>query len=213
LVTFDHLSKCPRCETSFDLSRRLTRRRSNPNRRIKLPAAGSEQTRGVAAPGAVAPAPKPVAATVAAAAAPAEPATTPAPPVSADHDTEIAPASGNTPTLKDLAESEQRDDVAVNVAAAVTAVRDAVQVLPPVPPADPIADAPGPPEPAKPSGSAMTDSQTIKERMMRASRARRKERPDLVTESIDPALPDWYEPDLDEPNGAPSSKGKSAGRR
>jgi len=110
-----------------------------------------------------------------------------------------------------MAETEQREDLAVNVAAAVAAARAAVhapvaQPSPPVVPASPEPDlAPSAPEPS--------ESRRIKERMMRASRARRKERPDLVTESTDPVLPDWYEPDLEEPDGAPSSKGDSADRR
>jgi hypothetical protein len=296
LVTFDHLSKCPRCENSFDLSRRLTRRRSNPNRRIVLPAAGSEQARRSAASDAASPTPETVTEATASPASALPEAEASAPPVTADPDLDlappaaappafeadaaeppepeptpetepapdpavvptlklasivptvrdeapatpdpasappaaaaldpapapeptpapvpeaIAPVSGTAPTLTDLAESEQRGDLAVNVAAAVTAVRDAVRT-PAAGAEDATAAEPDPRESAAPGSGGKTDSQTIKERMMRASRARRKERPDLVTESIDPALPDWYEPDLDEPSGAPRSKGKSAGRR
>lgn len=36
LVTFDHLSRCPKCQASFRLARRLTRR-PDPSRRIVLP--------------------------------------------------------------------------------------------------------------------------------------------------------------------------------
>ena len=108
-----------------------------------------------------------------------------------------------------MAETEQREDVAVKIGAAVVAARTAIPE-----PEHQAAPAIAPPvlEPA-PVQSASSESRRIKERMMRASRARRKERPDLVTESTDPALPDWYEPDVDEADGATSSNVDSAARR
>ncbi len=114
-----------------------------------------------------------------------------------------------TPSLREMAETEQREDLAVNVAAAVAATRAAVrtheeQPASPVAPPDPAPD-PAPLPTAADTG--VSESHKIKERMMRASRARRKERPDLVTASTDPVLPDWYEPDLDEPDGATRSAG------
>jgi hypothetical protein len=124
----------------------------------------------------------------------------------------IAPAAEGTsaPSLQALAESERADDVAVNVSDAVKAVRDSVR-QDPAPTATPEPSVPAEAAPESPV-SASDDSRTIKERMVRASRARRKQRPDLVTEAIDPVLPDWYEPDLDESDGASGSEGKSVSR-
>ncbi len=129
--------------------------------------------------------------------------------------TPTAPSPQGTPSLRDLAATEQRDELEVNVAAAVTAVRTAVRTSDaPVAPEAGASVAPEAGASAAPGvDSPSTASLTIKERMVRASRARRKQRPDLVTESIDPVLPDWYEPDVDEPNGTTGSKGKSADRR
>jgi len=179
LVTFDYLSKCPRCDTSFKLSRRLTGRRANPERRILIAGESS----------------------------PADPA---------DAATETSARQPqtppqDTPSLREMAETEQREDLAVNVAAAVAAARAGSRApeTQPAPPGTP----PGPEPPLAPAGAAPSESRSIKERMMRASRARRKERPDLVTESTDPVLPDWYEPDADEPDGATSSRGNSTDRR
>lgn len=121
-----------------------------------------------------------------------------------------ASPSAGTPSLREMAETEQREDLAVNVAAAVTAARAAVQA-PEERPALPVV----PPDPAPlpaTADTAVSESRKIKERMMRASRARRKERPDLVTASTDPVLPDWYEPDLDEPDEATRSAGGSGDR-
>jgi len=182
LVTFDHLSKCPRCDASFELSRRLTRRRGDSKRRILISGASSPAGSAVAA-------------------AKVEASTPETPPAAVE----------GTLSLREMAETEQREDVEVHVADAVTAARAATQAPEeqPVAPVTPFAPEP----PSEPTDAAASDSLSLKERMMRASRARRKERPDLVTESADPMLPDWFEPDLDEPDGATGAKRKSAGRR
>jgi hypothetical protein len=132
-------------------------------------------------------------------------------PVIGDKADPSAGISTAAPSLREMAATEQREDLSVNVAAAVAAARAAVRT-PPEQPVPPIAPASPAPEPAA-DGAEPGESGKIKERMMQASRARRKERPDLVTESTEPVLPDWYEPDLDEPDGATRSKGDPADRR
>ncbi len=213
LVTFDYLSKCPRCDTSFELSRRLTRRRTDPKRRILIASTASGDSSVADAPVAsLAMAPEVDHAhvrdlppdgprTV------ADVTTTPpaeVPPVD-------LPSLGEAPSLHEMAATEQREDLAVNVAAAVAAARAAIQG--PEESTAPPAAATATAVPATTHGEGPQDESTaIKERMMRASRARRKERPDRVTESTDPVLPDWYEPDVDEPNGAARSASDSTDR-
>lgn len=141
----------------------------------------------------------------------------PEPLLAAVPESEVLRPIETTPSLRELAETEQREDLAVNVVTAVAAARAAVRT-PEEQPSSPVA----PPDPAPLPAAADTgageshriasESHKIKERMMRASRARRKERPDLVTASTDPVLPDWYEPDLDEPDGAARSAGDSGDR-
>ncbi len=129
------------------------------------------------------------------------------------------PIATAAPTLQDLAESERSDEVAVNVSDAVKALRVSARAAKVE--STEHADSVGAPTSsnADPEAAArrvdapqVSESDTIKEKMVRASRARRKQRPDLVTEAIDPVLPDWYEPDLDETDGATRSKGKSVSR-
>jgi len=57
------------------------------------------------------------------------------------------------------------------------------------------------------------ETQQIKERMKRAGRARRKNRPDYSTETTDPVLPDWYEPDLEAEDESESPASRSTSRR
>jgi len=241
LVTFDYLSKCPRCDASFELSRRLTRRRADPKRRILIaspsstvgPAAAVSAVEASASLPPLAAVPEPDSAQppeIAPITAPSEepmaepqevPAATPerVPPVGVERP-ERAPGQSpeGAPSLREMAETEQREDVTVNVAAAVAAAREAVRAPEDRPAAAVAAPdllaASAAPDPAPPAAdTAESESRRIKERMMRASRARRKERPDRVTESTDPVLPDWYEPDLDESDGAAGPGGDSVDRR
>lgn len=65
------------------------------------------------------------------------------------------------------------------------------------PPAPQVVDAPPPPT----REQHAADAASIKERMIRASQARRQRDQVLVSE-VDPVLPDWYEPEepeVDEP--------------
>ncbi len=55
-----------------------------------------------------------------------------------------------------------------------------------------------------------SDAQALKQRMMRASRARRKRRPDLIAETIDPVLPGWYEPGIESSVAEPVTTGSSS---
>ena len=47
---------------------------------------------------------------------------------------------------------------------------------------------------------------------MRASRASRKRGPDLVAETIDPVLPEWYEPGIENPAAEPVTTGPASDR-
>jgi hypothetical protein len=123
-----------------------------------------------------------------------------------------------------MAEAERRGDVAVNVAAAVAAARAVIESSSLDDSQPPAAEAPADRQQsasvtpaARPVAVADreggSESHRIKLRMMDASRARRSERSELVTESTDPVLPDWYEPDLDDAEGATGSAGDSPTRR
>ena len=56
------------------------------------------------------------------------------------------------------------------------------------------------------------DADALRERMMRAGRARRKRRPDLASETVDPVLPGWYEPGIENPVAEPVTKGSTPTR-
>jgi hypothetical protein len=52
------------------------------------------------------------------------------------------------------------------------------------------------------------DAARLKKRMVVASQARRREGPDLVSETVDPILPDWYDPStLEETTDEPAVTG------
>ena len=203
LVTFDYLSKCPRCDTSFELSRRLTRRRADPKRRILIAstsAAGAGEVvtpLETGAPPVVATLHTPASAHSSEAPMDAAPETQLAAPEEAKPEgpTVAAEPPQKTPSLREMAETERREDLSVNVAAAVAAARAVVRIPEeqPAPPAAPATAEPQPSPASAPTEAAPSESRTIKERMMRASRARRKERSSLVTESTNPVLPDWYD--------------------
>lgn len=214
LVTFDYLSKCPACDTSFELSRRLTRRRTDPKRPILIASASSLGGPDVAVPEASAHLTTlterdPGSADLPAVPTAALPATQTAKPPPRIPDS-VQPAEAN-PSLREMAETERREDLTVNVADAVAAARTLVRT-PEAQPARPVVPAAREPRLAL-ADAALSEPRVIKERMMRASRARRKKRADLVTESTDPVLPDWYEPDPDEPAGDTCSTGNSERRR
>jgi hypothetical protein len=132
-----------------------------------------------------------------------------------------APDSG--PSLQDLAATERRDEISVKVAAAVAAARTAARnpepAISPLAAAAPAArPATGPPvrtDPAPSDGAATEDSarDELKHRMIRASQARRKARKSNPASSADPALPDWYEPDLDSSNESSDAPVRSKNRR
>ena len=229
LVTFDHLPQCPSCSASFRLNRVLTRRRRDPSRPIYLPAASPPETDGVVdsaelpvetrqrgpteprPPAACTPPPVVEPATVAEPSpldaqvaplepAPAAPATlpeVPAPVIAATMANNDANGEGHL-SLGQLAAAERRR------ALAASANRRAIASSP----------APSsPPEAAEnPEDAHRRDAQALKERMMRASRARRKRRPDLVAETIDPVLPGWYEPGIENPAAEPVAAGPSSDR-
>ena len=69
-----------------------------------------------------------------------------------------------------------------------------------------------PPEPEAIDPQA-ADSARLKQRMIHASQARRKEGPDLVSETIDPVLPDWYDPSSVEEESDEATVTASPGKR
>lgn len=151
LVTFDHLPKCPRCRTSFELKRRLTRPRRDPSRAILIPADPNER-------------PEPNAKDAARRARPI------APPAPLPEQRPAAPSPA--PRLIAAPEHEAPEqESSGDEARQQRAPSDEQQVA---------------------------DRRRLKERMVRASQARRRSRPDLVTQVADPSLPDWYEPAMAE---------------
>lgn len=56
------------------------------------------------------------------------------------------------------------------------------------------------------------DAQGLKTKMIRASRARRRQRRDSAGKTVDPILPDWYEPSTETPVEEPALAGRSADR-
>ena len=184
LVTFDHLTRCPRCKGSFAHARRLTRKR-DPNRRIVLagvppspraattePADGVRGTTEIEAP--AAPRPEPTLAREAGA------------------DTrELVPER--------TTQKESRLPVGTAVDRSRTAAPEDRVAREPVAPAPSAARC----DPAPVPGFATpeqheADATHLKERMMLASRARRRRDAEMSTEPVDPVLPDWYEPTLND---------------
>jgi len=74
------------------------------------------------------------------------------------------------------------------------------------------------PVPSAPTDAAAPDphrrdADALRGRMMRAGRARRKRRPDLASETVDPALPGWHEPGIENPVAEPVTTGSTPTRR
>jgi len=168
LVTFDHLSKCPRCHASFALARRLTRQQLDPRRPILLPrdkegppslarieARDREQQRR-----------QPIAPPV------ARPAVAPQATRHAPDPVRIsAPGAANVPVVAASPPPDSQPAPARTTS---------------------VAAAEGPDTPTHDAQRA--DAALLKRRMVRASQARRQRRTDLATAQVDPILPDWYEP-------------------
>lgn len=173
LVTFDHLAQCPRCQASFARQRRLTRRRRQPDRTIVIPRPAAEGRET------------------------AEPELRPRRP--------IAPPEPERPA------SEPGREVAGET---LRATQEATELPEPTRNAPLSAETPHPhrqpraettregnPTPAAPrpptADQHAADAAGLKEKMIRAGQIRRAREQDLTGE-IDPILPDWYEPSLDE---------------
>ena len=249
LVTFDHLSKCPRCRASFDLSRRLTRRRNNPARKILIAAAPEDIDAARAArrprPRTIAPATEPVPeapaptapmnpAVLAAAMPSREPQPEPeklTPPVPTNPAVLGAAMPGRSPEPQ-----ESTPPVPVNPAALDATMPgrelEPQESTPPVPVNPAVLTATMPAGKAEPVAVAAlssteaaavevataseaevvtaplrhqdieelqaADARRLKDRMVLASQARRRQRVNIENECVDPALPDWYEPTPEE---------------
>ena len=126
---------------------------------------------------------------------PAAPITPPQPPAFAATATapDTAPSEEGHPSLGQLAAAERRRAFAAAADRGVTVSR-----LAPTPAADAAVDA------------HHRDAQSLKKRMMRASQARRRRRPDLIAEAVDPVLPGWYEPGIENPVAEPVTAGRTS---
>jgi hypothetical protein len=228
LVTFDHLPQCPSCNASFRLKRGPTRTHRDPSRPIYLPPAPPPKTdasveltnpradkgyRRAAAPRLpnAHTGPSVIRATtlieprvVAPSAAPFELELTPP----ANLPEVLAPTTATTipendahdndhPSLGELAAIERRQGLGASANHQTVAST-------PVPSAPTDAAAPDP---------HRRDADALRGLMMRAGRARRKRRPDLTSETVDPALPGWYEPGIENPVAEPVTTGSTPTRR
>lgn len=227
LVTFDHLPQCPACNASFRLNRVLTRRRRDPSRPIYLPSASPRETsatierpeprtdEGTRVPVVPLLPTGSVAASVVGATTPVVPSTTDSSAAPVEPEIKAAPEPqpvempaaavaitvadadvNDRPSLGELAAVERRRALAASSnrqPAASTLVQPA-------------------PTDAAATDSHSRDAHALKERMMRASRARRKRRPDLISETVDPALPGWYEPGVETPVAEPVTTGSWSDR-
>lgn len=189
LVTFDHLSKCPKCGQTFRLQRRLTRVGPDPDRRIVLP--GNASAEPAAAPR---PAPAPVArdADRAPASEPESAHPAPVPSITASDLAEPAPdepqhaAASTEPAPPAEPEAPRRSIFAADLAPAEPArIEETAELT--------AAEAEPPDHPAHVNPHA-ADAGRLKRRMIANSQQRRKQGHDLVSETVDPILPDWYAP-------------------
>lgn len=191
LVTFDHLAQCPRCKASFARQRRLTRIRQRPDRPVVVPRPAAE-SRPAEAPEVAAP-PRPIAPP---APTPPEP-TPPEPAARAPEPPRVVATPEPEPrdTLPPPTTSDSRQNARAEPEPALRSfARPATDAVPER------EDAPDPePTVSRPptADQHAADAQGLKERMVRAGQARRA-REQIRTAEIDPILPDWYEPTLND---------------